>query len=158
MAEALADQIMCKVKQAAELYHRLILVVGPAGAGKTAAFQEVQKRTGAPLVNVSFELSRRMLDLTERQRNTQLPVLFREIVNKGNGEMVLLDNLEVIFDISLKQDPLRLLRALSRNKAVVAAWSGAIIDEFLTYAVPDHPEYRRYLMQDVLAVSPEANP
>ena len=158
MAEALADQIMCKAKQAAELYHRLILVVGPAGAGKTAAFQEVQKRTGAPLANVSFELSRRMLELTKRQRNTQLPVLFREIVDKGNGEMVLLDNLEVIFDISLKQDPLRLLRALSRNKTMVAAWSGAIIDEFLTYAVPGHPEYRRYPIQDLLTVSPEANP
>ena len=38
MAEPLADQIIRKVKQAAELYHRLILVVAPAGAGKTAAF------------------------------------------------------------------------------------------------------------------------
>lgn len=33
--EPLAEQIMRKVKQVAELYHRLILVIAPAGAGKT---------------------------------------------------------------------------------------------------------------------------
>ena len=157
MAEALADQIMYKAKQAIELYHRLILVVGPAGAGKTAALREVRERSGAPLVNVSLEVSRRMLELTKRQRTVQLPRILQEVVGNGGRELALLDNLEVIFDISLKQDPLRLLRTLSRNKTVAAAWSGAIIDEFLTYAVPGHPEYRRYLMQDVLAVSPEAN-
>lgn len=32
MAEPLADQVIRKVKQAAELYHRLMLVVAPAGA------------------------------------------------------------------------------------------------------------------------------
>jgi len=33
MTEPLADQIMRKVRKAPELYHRLILVVAPAGAG-----------------------------------------------------------------------------------------------------------------------------
>ena len=69
--------------------------------------------------------------------------------------MILLDNIEVIFDVGLKQDPLRLLQGLSRNKTVVAAWNGAIVDDSLTYAVPArHPEYRRYPMRDILAVSP----
>ena len=42
MAEPLADQVMRKIKQADELYHRLMLVVSPAGAGKTTA--EMKKR------------------------------------------------------------------------------------------------------------------
>ena len=158
MAESFADQIMCKAKQAAELYHRLILLVGPIGAGKTVTLREVKERTGVPLLNVTLELSRRMLDLTKRQRSMQLPALFREVVENGSGEMILLDNLEVIFDIGLQQDPLRLLQGLSRNRTVVAAWNGAILDDFLTYAVPGHPEYRRYAIQDVLTVSLEATP
>ena len=156
MAEPLADQIMCKAKQTAELYHRLILLIAPAGTGKTATLQEVQVRTGAPLVNVTLELSRRMLELTKRQRSIQLPRLFQEVAGNGGGEMILLDNIEVIFDVGLKQDPLRLLQGLSRNRTVVAAWNGAIVDDSLTYAVPAHPEYRRYPMRDILAVSPEA--
>ena len=43
--------------------------------------------------------------------------------------MILLDNMEVIFDVGLKQDPLRLLQGLSRNKTVVAAWNGSIVEE-----------------------------
>jgi len=92
MAEPLADQIMRQTRQAAELYHRLLLVVAPAGAGKTTALHDVRNRTGAPLVNVNLELSRRMLELTERQRALQLPRLLREIVDNGGGEMILLDN------------------------------------------------------------------
>jgi len=158
MTEPLADQIIRKVKQAAELYHRLLLVVAPAGAGKTTALRDVLDRTGAPLVNVNLELSRRMLELTERQRALHLPPLLREIVGSGGGEMILLDNIEVIFDVGLKQDPLRLLQGLSRNKTVAAAWNGAIVEDYLTYAAPDHPEYRRYAMRDFLVASPEVTP
>ena len=154
MAEPLAHQILRKVEQAATLYYRLLLVVAPAGAGKTTALQDVRDRTGAPLVNVNLALSRRMLELTGRQRALQLPRILREIVDKNGDEVILLDNIEVLFDIGLKQDPLRLLQGISRNKTIVVAWNGSVANGFLTYATPDHPEYRRYPIRDHLVVSP----
>ena len=154
MAEPLVDQILRKVEQAATLYYRLLLVVAPAGAGKTIALKDVRDRTGVPLVNVNLELSRRMLELTGRQRALQLPHLLREIVSYGDNEMILLDNIEVLFDLTLQQDPLRLLQGLSRNKTVVVAWNGSVANGSLTYATPDHPEYRRYPIRDHLVVSP----
>ena len=154
MVEPLADQVMRKIKQADELYHRLMLVVAPAGSGKTTALKEVQERIGAPQINVNLELSLRMLDLTERQRALQLPRLLREIINDAEG-VVLFDNIEILFDVSLKQDPLRLLQGLSRNKTVVAAWDGSIDGDHMIYAVPDHPEYRRYMVRDFMVASPK---
>lgn len=155
MAEPLADQVLRKIGEARELYHRLILMVGPARSGKTEALQEVSASASTPLINVNLELSCRMLDLTERQRALQLPRLLGEIVSE-TGELVLLDNIEILFDVRLKQDPMRLLQGLSRNKTVVAAWNGSIVDGHITYAVPDHPEYRRYPIHDFLVASPEA--
>jgi hypothetical protein len=146
---------MGKIDQVAELYHRLVLLVASAGAGKTAALRDVQQRRGVPLVNVNLELSRQMLDLTERQRALQLPRLLSDVVNASESEVILLDNIEVLFDVSLKQDPLRLLQGLSRNKTVVAAWSGSVDGQYLVYATPDHPEYRRYPLRDILVVQPE---
>ncbi|RJO60653.1 MAG: BREX-3 system P-loop-containing protein BrxF [Dehalococcoidia bacterium] len=158
MPESLADRVMQKINRAAELYHRLVILAAPAGAGKTAALRDVQERTGAPLVNINLALSRRMLDLTGRLRALQLPRLLAEIVNTFSGEVILLDNIELLFDISLKQDPLRLLQGLSRNKTLVVAWNGEIRrihpSLFLVYAVPEHPEYRRYAVNDLLIVSP----
>ncbi len=70
-----------------------------------------------------------MLDLTARQRTLRLREILRRIVevevnDSGENGMILLDNTEVLFDPGLKQDPLRLLRGLSRDKTVAAAWSG----------------------------------
>jgi hypothetical protein len=155
MTEPLADQVMRKTSRAAELYHRLVILAAPAGAGKTAALRDVHERTGAPLVNVNLELSRRMLELTGRQRALQLPRLLSEIVNASGGDVVLLDNIELMFDISLKQDPLRLLQGLSRNKTLVVVWNGPVNGGYLTYAMPEHPEYRRYIIRDLIIVNPE---
>jgi hypothetical protein len=154
MAESLADQILGKLVNISELYHRLMIVAAPTGAGKTRTLQEVHQRTSAPLINVNLELSRRMLDLTERQRSLQLPRLLGEIVNETEGDVALLDNVEILFDVALKQDPLRLLQGLSRNKTIIASWNGSIDKDSLTYAVPGHPEYRRYSSRDLLIATP----
>jgi hypothetical protein len=156
MADFLVDKVLEKIDQAAELYHRLILMVAPARSGKTSALQDLQERLDLPLVNVNLELSRQMLDLTERQRALQLPRLLMAIINESKGNLVLLDNIEILFDVSLKQDPLRLLQGLSRNKTIVVAWNGLIDTNNLIYATPDHPEYKRYPSRGLLIITPEA--
>jgi len=156
MEEPFADRVIRGIGQAADLYHRLVMLVAPAGAGKTAALRAVHERTAAPLVNVNLELSRQMLDLTFRQRTLQLPRLLLNIVGASAAEVALLDNIEILFDITLKQDPLRLLQGLSRNRTVVAAWNGSIEGDHLVYAAPGHAEYRRYPWRDFLVVTQEA--
>jgi non-ribosomal peptide synthetase component F len=152
--EQWAEQIMHQINQAAILYHRLILVVAPSGSGKTKVLQEVAKRTRGRYINVSLDLSRQLLDFTERQRTLQVSRVLSDIVGKDNEQAVLLDNTEVLFDVSLKQDPLRCLQGLSRQTTVVAAWNGTIEHGYLIYAAPDHPEYHRYPAGDLLVVSP----
>lgn len=154
MTEPLADRVVQSIGQAAELYHRLVILVAPAGAGKTAVLQDAHERTAAPLINVNLELARCMLDLTSRQRALQLPRLLAEIVDAPAADAVLLDNIEALFDVSLKHDPLRLLQGISRNKTVVAAWSGSIDGAYMVYATPEHPEYKRYPIRDFLVVNP----
>ncbi|HPB88283.1 MAG TPA: BREX-3 system P-loop-containing protein BrxF [Thermotogota bacterium] len=156
MAELLADKIILRIGEASELYYRLILLVAPIGAGKTAALQDVHERLVVPLINVNLELSRRMLHLTELQRALQLPHLLAEIVGAFATEVVLLDNIEILFDISLKQDSVRLLKGLSRSKTVVAAWSGSVDGDHIVYAIPNHPEYRRDFIRDFLVANPKA--
>lgn len=149
-----ADQIIEKLERMPELYHRLLLVAAPSGSGKTAALQDVATRTGAQLLNLNLVLSRRMLDLTERQRALQLNRVLEEVVGRDES-LVLLDNIEILFDVTLKQDPLRLLQGVSRNRTVVAAWNGTLENGYLSYATPEHPEYRRYPHRELVVVCPE---
>lgn len=130
-------------------------MVADSGSGKTRLLRQLSEELRFPLVNVNRELSRRLLDLTERQRTLRLPRLLHEMVDAAHADVMLLDNLEVLFDVALKQDPLRLLQGLSRGRTVVASWNGAHDGRYMTYATPEHPEYRRYPVQGFLAAGPE---
>ncbi|HUJ08528.1 MAG TPA: BREX-3 system P-loop-containing protein BrxF [Verrucomicrobiae bacterium] len=155
MPPLLADRITESMAAVRDSYHRLVLVVGPSGSGKTTALQQVRDSAKAPLVNVNLELSKRLLDLTERQRSLQIPKLLDQIVSETAHDEVLLDNNEILFDVSLKQDPLRLFQGLSRSRTVVVSWNGRTNTENLSYATPDHPEFHQYPLADMTIVAVE---
>jgi hypothetical protein len=73
----------------------------------------------------------------------------------GDVAVVLLDNIEILFEVSFQQDSLRLLQGLARNRTVVAAWNGTLDNGHLLYATPGHPEYRHCPARDLVVVRPE---
>lgn len=148
----LVQQLRGRLQGVSALYNRLILVVGTAGGGKTDALRRFAELESCPRIDLGTKLSPLLLDLTERQRILQLPKLLEEIVSNDNGQLVTLDNTEVLFTVSLQQDPLRLLQGLSRNRTIVASWFGQIDGQDLTHAVPNHPEFRRYPIHDLMIV------
>lgn len=125
-----AEQILARLDDVEALYHRLILLVGPAGSGKTAALRDVSTKTGAKLVNLNLAVSGALLELTERQRRLRLPNVLEDTL-AGSGSLVILDNIEMLFDPALEQDPLRLFEKLSRNRTIVAAWTGTASGDHL---------------------------
>ncbi|MBT4816492.1 MAG: BREX-3 system P-loop-containing protein BrxF, partial [Lentisphaerae bacterium] len=149
MAEPIAQRLAKAAGHVDGIYNRLVLLVAPSGLGKTQALREFCEASGAPLVNVNLELSLRMLEMTTRQRTLRLPVLFSEVLREHDGDVIGLDNLEIVFDRGLQQDPLRLLQSASRNRTLVATWNGQVSGGKLTYADIGHPEYRSYELDGV---------
>jgi len=152
MPDSLANRITATLAQMDELYHHLLLVVGLSGTGKTEALRGAAERAGSKVININKGLSRRMLELTERQRALQLPDILRDITSELEGKTLFFDNTEILFDVVLKQDPLRLLQGLARSRFIVATWSGHASEQDLIYADPAHAEYRRYPIEDLLIV------
>lgn len=163
MANSLPDQILHAIETVRGLYHRLVIVVGPSGTGKTPALQDVARRVGATRINLNLELSQRLMNLTARQRILQLRTLLDEVLASVPGDILIFDNIEMLFDVALQQDPLYRLQAISRNRTVVVAWNGIGIRDdrgqaSLMYAVLGHPEYRRYSAADLVLVESAATP
>ncbi len=152
MTRLLSHQIAEHVEKAAQLYHRLVIVVGPSGSSKTTALRNLHDKFGWPIINVNLALSERLLELTTKQRALRVARLVDNIVQEHASTTVLLDNIEMLFHPDLKQDPLRLLQSLARHRTIVATWQGAQIGSSLTYAVPEHPEYRRFEDPEALIV------
>ena len=106
MVESLAEQVRVKVEAARPLYHRLVVIVGRPGSGKTRVLLDVAEKHGWPYVNVNLELTGRLLELTRRQRALRTPQILTDIVNAGAS------------DVALQQDPLKLLQGLSRPATI----------------------------------------
>ena len=153
MAFPLAQDVVNHVAEAKQLYYRLVLLIGSPQTGKTQTLRILHNERGWPLVNVNLVLSERLLDLTAKQRTLRVARIFDDIVHEQVGDTVLLDNIEMLFHPDLKQDPLRLLQSFARNRTIVATWRGGQLGTSLTYAAPDHPEYRRFDEPQALIIS-----
>jgi len=157
MSGVFPKQIQDALQTAEGLYYRLVLLVGKTGSGKTAVLRDVAEALGTSVININLALSSELLELTAKKRSLQLPELLGVITDKAMSPVVL-DNLEILFDKDLKQDPLRLLQGISRNQAVVASWNGSMTSGRLLYAEHGHPEYRSYDSVDALIVSMDSAP
>lgn len=153
------QKILGALRVAETKYNKLVLVVAQSGSGKTEALVGVSEQTGARYVNVNLELSERLLDLTQRQRQLKTSEKLAELVSDASIDgknretrLVVLDNIEILFDVSLKIDPLACLQQLSKNNTLIASWNGSVENGNLTYARPGHPEYRKYAVKDLLII------
>ncbi|HAT8643598.1 BREX-3 system P-loop-containing protein BrxF [Legionella pneumophila] len=153
MSELIHNNIIQCIQSTKDLYHRLVILVGRAGSGKTSILRDIANDYGTTIINVNLEVSNELLELTEKQRSLYLPQIFSQITDKAKSSVVILDNLEIIFDRNLNQDPLRLLQSLSRNCTIVASWNGVVTAGKLSYAELGHPEYRNYDLIDTLIVN-----
>ncbi len=145
-------KIIDKIMHAYELYHRLVIVAGPSDTGKTVSLKAIHQEYNFPLINVGLALSLQMLELTQKLRTFQAARLLEHLLDETSEDIVLLDNIEILFDTTLKLNPLNVLRKISRDKTIAATWNGMIEDGYLIYAAPDHPEYRRDKIEDTSVV------
>lgn len=137
------------VDSSSDMYYRLILLVDEKEDHNQLA-KEIASKLDMNVVNVDLELSKKLLNQTERQRKLNLSRSMNEIVPKGKA--VLLDHIEILFDVELGQDPLRLLESLSRNQTIIAFWNAQVRDGRLIYAEQGHPEYRNYDAKDLSVI------
>ena len=138
------NELITALDEARGSYHKLALLIGPSNSGKTQILRRVADKLGCSVLNVNLEFSQRMLDVPKSRRPKQADRIFRELIVSRTTDTVLLDNLEILFDPALQLDPLRLLQIVSRNHTIIASWNGEIHEGLLSYAKPDHPEYKAY--------------
>ena len=150
--ESALDDVERAIEDAHALYYRLVFLVGPPGSGKTRLLDAMAQRDSYPLLRVGVTLSEMLLPLTALPRGLQAARLFAAMIAATDTRVVLLDNLEILFDVSLKLDPLRCLQASARNRTIVAAWPGRLDAADLVYGAPDHAEYKRYDKHDLLII------
>lgn len=132
-----------------DLQSKLILLVGRSG--KTRLLHALARRLNVASFNIGMKLGHRLAATPVSDRGFSTNELLREITDEGrNSTPLLLDNLEVLFEPSLKINPLNVIKLLAHSRLVIAAWPGEMRNDRLIYAGMGHPEHRDYTRDGVV--------
>jgi hypothetical protein len=143
------DELERLVGEIGGLQSKLILLVG--NDGKTRLLSALAQRLDTTPFNVGAELGHRLAATPVAERAFSANELLRKITDSARGDApLLLDNLEVLFEPSLKVNPLDLIKRLAHSRRVVAVWPGDMRDDRLVYASMGHPEHRDYTRDGVV--------
>ena len=147
----MTDSLEQLVRDIRALQSPLILLVGPPGSGKTQRLRQLAAKLSSESINVGLELARLLAATPNNKRGFSAGELLREITNDHKtGDLLLLDNLELLFEPSLQVNPLDLIKRLAHAQPVVAVWPGELRGDRLTYADMSHPEHRDYSREGVV--------
>ena len=140
----LVDEIRC-------LNSKLILLIGPPRAGKTHLLEDLAKHRQLTVFSVGGALGRQLLAVPRAQRHLSAATLLTELAaDHSRDGLVIFDNIELLFDQSLRLDPLDLLKRNGRTRRVVAAWPGELSNNRLAYATMGHPERQDYAVDGLV--------
>ena len=139
------------IDELGSLHSKLILLVGPKDSSKSALLALVAKERNASPLNIGAKLGVRLAAMPQRQRGLQAPMILRELADQhAQGDLLLVSNIELLFDRSLQLNPLDLLKRHAHARRVLAIWPGEIRDGRLTYADMGHPEQQDYGLEGLV--------
>ena len=134
--------------------HGLLLILRDeqSAAGEARLQSYLERSSVVDRIQLSLALGHRLLDLPTQQRTLQASNIVADLL-AGIG-VLLVENIELLFEPTLRLDPMRALRAASRRRPLMVIWPGALMEGgHLVYAEPGHPEYRRYDSADLADVT-----
>lgn len=142
------------VDEIAALHSKLILITGGTSTGKSALLRELAKSRGAAPLNVGSALGSRLAIIPLKERPLQTISILRELADEhAKGDLLLVDNIELLFDRTLRLDPLDLLKRHAHARRVIAVWPGQLRDGRLSYAEMGHPEHQDYGLESLVPFS-----
>lgn len=114
---------------------------------------EIQE-SGVSHLNISKELSTSLMTVSASERSRFSQKWLIDILDTFQNGPVLYTCPDLLFDPSLKIDPLSLIRQVARIKQLIVLWPGEYSANTLSYAVPEHHHFQTWKVTDSLLRQP----
>jgi hypothetical protein len=136
-----SNQLLSVLRATRDAYYKLTIICGPSATGKTQLLKDISIELGLPTINLSLLLSQRLMSQTRRQVPLIAEGVANDIIDDHIASGLCLDNTELLFDSSLRLNPILFLQEASRNRLLVATWNGRFSNGELQFGSPDHPDH-----------------
>lgn len=121
-----------KIEELENAEHKLLLIIGQPGSGKSKLIRKYSEETGIPII-----------DLDKIFMNTPPEKMVNEMkqfLTTYHQKVLLIDNKKILYAKKSNIDLLAFLKELSENIIVIATWNGKIEDGQLFHFCNDAPE------------------
>jgi hypothetical protein len=111
--------------------------------------QDLAAALGVQPISVGRELSKTLLEEPAQARPRLARAWLLSTATRQAPGLVVLINIDLLFEPAWVLDPLALLRSASRSARLIVAWPGTYAQDTLAYAIPEHSAYRTWYHPDV---------
>ena len=133
------------VEDISGLNSKLVLLIGPPRSGKSNLLGQLAARRQVRVLSLGAALGRELLTVPSTRRHLQAADLLKDLADDfASHGLLLMDNIELLFDRTLQLSPLDLLKRHAHARRVVAVWPGDLREDRLSYATTGHPEHQDY--------------
>jgi hypothetical protein len=129
--------------------HTCLLLVHPTVSKLGDAADQLLSVYDWPRLSVGGELSAVLFSEIPQRRSRAVRQWMKLHLREMAPGPVLCTEIDLLFDPTLKLDPLRLMRDVGRITRLVITWPGSYADNVLAYAVPEHSHYRTWRRPEV---------
>ncbi len=124
---------------------KLVLLIGPPRSGKSNLLGQLAARRQMRVLSIGAALGRELLTVPSTRRHLQAADMLKDLADDfASHGLLLMDNIELLFDRTLQLSPLDLLKRHAHARRVVAVWPGDLREDRLSYATTGHPEHQDY--------------
>ena len=148
------------VQNVASDRHRLVILLGAFGSGKTGLLKDVASEIGAAYINLNLLLTDRLLAIPRSQHADgvtaqQLIDLICEEASP-DGRPLFIDNLEILFSPELgKINPIDTFKRISRQRVVVLALPARRQGLSAVYSLVGREDYMSIPLEDYITIEIE---
>ena len=139
------EELQGLVEDISGLNSKLVLLIGPPRSGKSNLLGQLAARRQMRVLSIGAALGRELLVVPSTRRHLQAADLLKDLSDDfASHGLLLMDNIELLFDRTLQLNPLNLLKRHAHARRVVAVWPGDLREDRLSYATTGHPEHQDY--------------
>lgn len=149
------QRIVETVREGQKTAERLVLLVGRPGSGKSKLLRELSTIRGWQYVNCRAFLTEELLEMVPKVRAQEATGIITKALDAHKAEVIVLDDMQVLFAPVLQVDPLQLLKQLGRKFTIVAAWPGEFDGSNLKIAATGLSTPRIYEAKDLTIIQIE---
>lgn len=133
-----------KIEQLHTSEHKLLLIVGGPGSGKSKLIREYSNETGVPMLDLDM--------IFQHTPNDKLVEEMQHFLSTYRQPVLLLDNKKILYTKDSSIDLLEFLKAVSTDKPVVATWNGKVEDGQLFHFRKDSDDLIYPVNENVVVV------